>query len=102
MMEAKRHRYQARKGQIYELYLKGFSIEQAVKQSGAHYVAVQNYYTNFGEEAFLQRALRRDDKVAQIYAIESELFKLYEKNRPQDFNRIKQLEHTYVHFNATS
>lgn len=101
-MEKKRHRYQARKGQIYELYLKGFSIEQAVKQTGTHYVAVQNYYTNFGEEAFLQRALRREDRVAQIYMIESELFKLYESKRPQDLNRIAQLEFTYVHFNATT
>jgi NDP-sugar pyrophosphorylase family protein len=79
--------------QVYDCYLKGMTPETTAKHLKLSYKYVKNKYEDF---TIHSATLRGNERIAQIYAIERELFSIIEMN-PKD-SRIDHYTQIYKTF----
>jgi hypothetical protein len=89
---------------IYDMFLAGKSIEQIVESTSIRHGYVKTLYTDFIVASAHQKANDSYDRIMQVRAIERKLWSMYEIKKKTDYDwaQIRELEHTYVHFNATN
>lgn len=82
--------------QVYDYYLKGMTPETAAKNLKLSYKYVKNKYEDFIIHSATLRGNDKADRIAQIYAIERELFSIIEMN-PKDsrIDHYTQIYKTY-------
>jgi hypothetical protein len=69
--------------QVYDCYLKGMTPETAAQTLKLSYKYVKNKYEDFTIHSATLRGNDKAERIAQIYAIERELFSIMEMN-PKD------------------
>ena len=69
--------------QVYDCYLKGMTPETTAKHLNLSYKYVKNKYEDFTIHSATLRGNDKAERIAQIYAIERELFSIMEMN-PKD------------------
>ena len=69
--------------QVYDCYLKGMTPETAAQTLKLSYKYVKNKYEDFTIHSATLRGNDKAERIAQIYAIERDLFKTIE-NDPED------------------
>ena len=74
--------------QVYDCYLKGMTPETAAQSLKLSYKYVKNKYEDFTINSATLRGNDKAERIAQIYAIERELFSIMEMN-PKD----KRIDH---------
>ena len=83
---------------VYAMFLQGASVEETTTKLKLKHHSVKLYFTDF---IIKSARLKNDkeDRVAQITAIEQTLFSLY-ASKVADSRILTELEHVYVHYNA--
>jgi hypothetical protein len=74
--------------QVYDCYLNGMTPETAAQSLKLSYKYVKNKYEDFTIHSVTLRGNDKAERIAQIYAIERELFSIMEMN-PKD----KRIDH---------
>jgi len=74
--------------QVYDCYMNGMTPENTAQHLKLSYKYVKNKYEDFTIHSATLRGNDKKDRIAQIYAIERELFSIIEMN-PKD----KRIDH---------
>ena len=82
--------------QVYDCYLKGMTPETTAQSLKLSYKYVKNKYEDFTIHSATLRGNDKKERIAQIYAIERELFSIIEMN-PKD-SRIDHYTQIYKTF----
>ena len=83
--------------QVYDSYLKGMTPETVAQTLKLSYKYVKNKYEDFTIHSATLRGNDKSERIAQIYAIERELFSIMEMN-PKDsrIDHYLQIYKTFV------